>query len=66
MKYEQIVNLDTIYGSGWYKGDENYPVFIKVTEFGGNYYYGDVHDGIRLSSNNPIVNYRVNAFFANS
>lgn len=52
-----IVNLDTIYGSGWYKGDENYPVFIKVTEFGGNYYYGDVHDGIRLSSNNPIVNY---------
>ena len=48
-----VVNLDTIYGGGFYKGDENYPVFIKVTEFGGNYYYGD----IKLGGKNNIIDY---------
>lgn len=51
------VGLDTIYECPLLKGEEYYPVFIKVTEFGGDYYYGDVRDGIKLSNNNPIINY---------
>lgn len=51
------VNMDTVRDCNFLKGEGYYPVFVKVTEFGGNYYYGDIHDGIRLSGHNPIINY---------
>lgn len=51
------VNLDTVQECGFLKGDSYSPVFIKVKEYGGEYYYGDIRDGIRLSKNDPITNY---------
>lgn len=47
------VGLDTIYHCALLKGDEYYPVFEKIQNIGGKYYYGD----IILTGKNPIINY---------
>lgn len=46
-----IVNLDTIRECIFLKGDACYPVFVKVKEIGGSYFYGD----IKLTDKNTII-----------
>lgn len=50
---QNVVELDTIRNCEFLEGDGYYPVFKKVKEIGGKYYYGD----IKLTAYNPIFNY---------
>lgn len=47
------VDLDTVRECNFLKGDGYYPVFVKVKEVGGDYYYGD----IKLNDKNNIIDY---------
>ena len=47
------VDLDTVRECNFLKGDELYPVFVKVKEFGSDYYYGN----IKLNGKNNIIDY---------
>jgi tetratricopeptide (TPR) repeat protein len=47
------VDLDTVRECNFIRGDGLYPVFVKVKEIGGSYFYGD----IKLTDNNTIMNY---------
>lgn len=50
---QSIVELDTIRSCEFLKGDAYYPVFVKVKEIGGKYYYGE----IRLTAYKSIFDY---------
>lgn len=47
------VDLDTVRKCDFLRGDAYYPVFVKVKEIGGDYYYGD----IKLNGKNNIIDY---------
>ena len=47
------VDLDTVRECNFLKGDDYYPVFVKVKEIGGDSYYGD----IKLNDKNTIMDY---------
>lgn len=47
------VDLDTVRECNFLRGGGLYPVFVKVKEIGGSYFYGD----IKLTNNNTIMNY---------
>ena len=47
------VELDTIYECALLQGGDYYPVFEKIKNIGGDYYYGN----IKLGGNNSIIDY---------
>lgn len=47
------VDLDTVRECNFLKGDELYPVFVKIKQFGDDYYYGN----IKLNGKNNIIDY---------
>lgn len=55
---KNTVNLDTVQECSFLRGGEGYPVFVKVKEVGGKYFYGDVLLGdVLLTDKNTIVEY---------
>lgn len=47
------VEMDTVRECDFLRGDALFPVFVKVKEIGGDYYYGD----IKLGGKNSIIDY---------
>ena len=47
------VIVDSVFHCDFIKGDENFPIMVKISKIGRKYYYGD----IKLSKTTPIYKY---------